>query len=171
MIASCRSEAREMGLARYRTGEPCIRGHIAERRVRDAHCTECEREKKRAEYAASKAKYKERHRQRYLLRGEEIRERSRKWAAENPEKREAQSRRAQGHPEPDRPRPEQCECCGRPPGKKALGLDHCHNTGVFRGWLCGNCNMGIGLLGDSTEGLQRAMGYLLSHNIIEEISP
>ena len=41
-----------------------------------------------------------------------------------------------------------------------MHLDHCHITGKFRGWLCGKCNMGIGALGDSIQGLQRAIEYL-----------
>ena len=39
-------------------------------------------------------------------------------------------------------------------------LDHCHSTKQFRGWLCENCNSGIGKLKDSVELLQRAIKYL-----------
>ncbi len=69
-------------------------------------------------------------------------------------------RRLRGLPEPTRAIPPLCECCGKPPGKLALALDHCHRTGAFRGWLCGKCNTGIGMLGDTQEGLLRAMAYL-----------
>jgi hypothetical protein len=41
-----------------------------------------------------------------------------------------------------------------------LCLDHNHETGKFRGWLCDNCNTGIGKLGDTVEGLERAIAYL-----------
>jgi hypothetical protein len=41
-------------------------------------------------------------------------------------------------------------------------LDHCHNNGVFRGYICRYCNSGIGLLGDNIEGLVSALNYLLS---------
>lgn len=71
----------------------------------------------------------------------------------------ARSRRA-GLPEPTRDMPQLCECCGNPPGKKALALDHCHVTGKFRGWLCGLCNTGMGALGDNIPGLLRAVDYL-----------
>lgn len=69
------------------------------------------------------------------------------------------SRRLAGLPEPTRPEPESCECCGaRPKGR--LALDHCHTTGAFRGWLCGKCNLSIGCLGDTIEALERALAYL-----------
>lgn len=59
----------------------------------------------------------------------------------------------------DRPEPALCDCCGRPPVGR-MCLDHNRKTGHFRGWLCRNCNTGIGFLGDSIEGLQRAVYYL-----------
>ncbi|MES1993179.1 MAG: endonuclease domain-containing protein [Pseudomonadota bacterium] len=65
-----------------------------------------------------------------------------------------------GLPLPPYPRPEFCECCGGLPGNRALALDHCHETGKFRGWLCGKCNSGIGLLGDTTCGLFKAALYI-----------
>lgn len=70
----------------------------------------------------------------------------------------AQARR--GLPKPLWACPAQCECCGRSPGVRALALDHCHDTGIFRGWLCGPCNTSIGVLGDSLSGLARAAAYL-----------
>jgi hypothetical protein len=63
-------------------------------------------------------------------------------------------------PAPTRPCPLVCECCGNPPSKLALNVDHCHVTGVFRGWLCTRCNVGIGALGDNAAGLIRALEYL-----------
>jgi hypothetical protein len=39
-------------------------------------------------------------------------------------------------------------------------VDHDHNTGAVRGLLCGACNRGIGLLGDSTVVIQKALDYL-----------
>ncbi len=60
------------------------------------------------------------------------------------------------------PPPDNCECCGK---ETKLQLDHCHNTQNFRGWICVNCNTGIGKLGDSIEGLQKAIDYLNGHQI------
>lgn len=39
-------------------------------------------------------------------------------------------------------------------------LDHCHETGKIRGWLCRNCNVGLGMFKDDTEILQKAIKYL-----------
>ena len=52
----------------------------------------------------------------------------------------------------------QCECCGR---VDKLQLDHEHNgERAFRGWLCKSCNISLGFLGDSSEGVQMAVAYL-----------
>ena len=56
------------------------------------------------------------------------------------------------------PRPENCDCCHK--GGKKLQPDHLHGTTMFRGWLCRNCNTGIGLLGDTLEGILRSTFYL-----------
>ena len=51
-----------------------------------------------------------------------------------------------------------CECCGR---IDKLQLDHAHGgSREWRGWLCRNCNIGLGHLGDSTEGVLKALAYL-----------
>jgi hypothetical protein len=42
-----------------------------------------------------------------------------------------------------------CECCAR---VRPLLLDHDHQTSQFRGWLCRECNSGLGFLGDNLEG-------------------
>lgn len=44
--------------------------------------------------------------------------------------------------------------------KRALAVDHCHQTRKLRGLLCGSCNRGIGLLGDSVERMEAALSYL-----------
>ena len=45
-------------------------------------------------------------------------------------------------------------------GKFAMQFDHDHTTDTFRGWLCKQCNVGIGQLGDDLEGVMRAVKYL-----------
>ncbi len=46
-----------------------------------------------------------------------------------------------------------CFVCGIPEIEctRKLSLDHCHGTGIFRGWLCRNCNSAAGLLRDSPQ--------------------
>lgn len=55
-----------------------------------------------------------------------------------------------------------CQICGIHESKldKRLAVDHCHDTGEFRGFLCQNCNFGLGFLGDTFESLEKAVGYL-----------
>jgi hypothetical protein len=56
------------------------------------------------------------------------------------------------------PKNSKCECCGRVAN---LHCDHSHNKSKkFRGWICGKCNTGIGMLGDSVVGVRRALKYL-----------
>lgn len=51
-----------------------------------------------------------------------------------------------------------CKCCGKTGTKKYF--DHCHSQKKFRGWLCNECNTGIGKLGDTLEGVALAYNYL-----------
>jgi hypothetical protein len=51
-----------------------------------------------------------------------------------------------------------CALCGQ--AGVGLCVDHDHETGQIRGLLCGKCNKGLGLFGDSAEGLIRALRYL-----------
>ena len=53
------------------------------------------------------------------------------------------------------------ECTGKG-GKKARTwcLDHDHNTGSMRGWLCHECNRALGNFKDNIEILERALKYL-----------
>jgi hypothetical protein len=81
----------------------------------------------------------------------------------DPEKVLRARRLADGLPSPTRPAPTLCECCGGPPRggpHNRLVLDHCHITGIFRGWLCDLCNRGIGMLGDLPVGAHAAVNYL-----------
>ena len=86
---------------------------------------------------------------------------TRAWAARNAEseKARARARNWRSLPKPTRPQPQVCECCGKE-NRRALALDHCHESGRFRGWLCDKCNLGIGKLGDTVEALERALAYL-----------
>ena len=52
-----------------------------------------------------------------------------------------------------------CELCG------AAGVvyDHDHETGQFRGWLCGTCNTGLGRFKDDPDLMERAADYVRAH--------
>lgn len=88
--------------------------------------------------------------------------------AANPDKRRDATRKATakrlGHAPPPRekdcpPRPKTCQCCGKRMQSNILHLDHDHSTGSFRGWICGHCNRGLGLFGDTINGLRKALAY------------
>lgn len=51
-----------------------------------------------------------------------------------------------------------CFLCKRQ--NTALVIDHDHVTGEFRGWICGNCNSGLGFFKDNVEHLRQAVTYL-----------
>ena len=55
-----------------------------------------------------------------------------------------------------------CAICGKIDKVRRLSVDHDHVTGKVRGLLCGGCNKSIGHLGDSVEGLMRAVKYIES---------
>lgn len=104
-----------------------------------------------------------------------VRAATRAWNAKNKDRRRANNRasarRRAGLPTPTRPCPSTCECCGGPPGKMVLHLDHCHQSGAFRGWLCSKCNVSIGMLGDTVDRLMLAVAYLKRSSAGNEPAP
>lgn len=68
-----------------------------------------------------------------------------------------------------RPAPNRCEVCdgaqsANRNGAHRMHFDHCHNTGRFRGWICGPCNRIIGLAKDNADRLRALAGYLEKHH-------
>ena len=51
-----------------------------------------------------------------------------------------------------------CPACGR--SDRPLVVDHCHDSGAVRGLLCGPCNSGMGMFGDSIDAMKGAIRYL-----------
>jgi hypothetical protein len=96
--------------------------------------------------------------------------RTREWRRLNADKISAIShetkmryeRKRSNRPEPTRPEPSSCDICAGKPvhGRRHLDEDHCHRTKQFRGWLCGECNRGIGMFKDDINLLARAIVYL-----------
>jgi hypothetical protein len=57
----------------------------------------------------------------------------------------------------------QCAICKDPQEHKSAHLDHCHDSGVVRGFLCRGCNLGLGHFRDRPELLRGAAAYLGVH--------
>lgn len=75
-------------------------------------------------------------------------------------------------PIPSVDNPYRCDCCNKNiTTTRTLQLDHCHKTGTFRGWLCKECNISMGNLGDSIECMVKVIKYLnfTEKKSIEEI--
>ncbi len=58
-----------------------------------------------------------------------------------------------------------CAICGRPPGKRALTVDHNHATGQVRALLCNGCNVGIGGFREDPALLRAAIAYLETYRV------
>jgi hypothetical protein len=128
--------------------------------------------------------FRERAAKRYQENPGPARERAREWARNNPERvkarmekdkasgrkaardRQSYIRRTYGLTEADydllvAKQGARCATCGyRPTGKARLHLDHDHDTGAIRGFLCFRCNNGIGDFGDSVGVLLNVIAYL-----------
>lgn len=64
-------------------------------------------------------------------------------------------------PIPSVENPYYCDCCYKSiVTTKTIQLDHCHLTGNFRGWLCKECNISIGNLGDDINSLINVIKYM-----------
>jgi len=132
-----RADARAAGKKTYFTGKPCRRGHLVERRVNDAHCMDCNRiwSIRCAKKWAEKAAA-----------------RARRWYRQNYEKQVL----ALG-----RPQPGVCDICHC--GSWRIVLDHCHETGAIRGWLCDRCNAWLGRLKHNPKLSRKMDAYLKKH--------
>lgn len=53
-----------------------------------------------------------------------------------------------------------CAICGRRAHGKSLHLDHNHQSHKTRGYLCAQCNTGLGMFKDSPQLLRLAIKYL-----------
>lgn len=87
----------------------------------------------------------------------------RAWRKKNPEKMRELNRkydaakRARKIASAPRPLPAACEICAH---ERPLHFDHDHATGVFRGWICGNCNRALGLIHDDPSTARQLAAYL-----------
>ena len=102
---------------------------------------------------------------------EKVRQRGETWRKANPEKLQEMYRRASLKKnygitleDYDRMFVDQdglCAICRKDGGKAfVLSVDHCHETGLVRGLLCGSCNFGIGQFQHDPALLASALAYL-----------
>ena len=56
-----------------------------------------------------------------------------------------------------------CEICHQS-GKK-MCLDHCHETNVFRGWICDDCNIALGRVREDVKVLQAMIDYISKRRV------
>ena len=76
------------------------------------------------------------------------------------------------HKQYDHTKTDYCWACGRKEGEKVgtrkrtkMQLDHCHETGELRGWLCSMCNVGLYKSGDTLESTTRLLAYVIRAEI------
>lgn len=55
---------------------------------------------------------------------------------------------------------EEMSTCHTNKGAKSKHIDHDHDTGRFRGFLCHSCNVSLGAMKDDPIRLRRAANYL-----------
>lgn len=61
-----------------------------------------------------------------------------------------------------------CQICERDLANLTVHIDHDHKTNLVRGILCSGCNTSIGGLGDTVEGLERALRYLSNPPLLSQ---
>lgn len=161
--------------------DKCKNGHISPDRRQNGNCIPCEKER----YAKSEAKRKqtrEASRQRYAdpVRKAKHQTYMKDYAKKNREHLNTQARKRDAEGAGLRRRLQRlglsydliphienhsgkCDICQGDPTDRwnTLHIDHCHETGEFRGMLCGKCNKGLGLFNDHVETLQKAQEYLI----------
>ena len=87
----------------------------------------------------------------------------RRWRVNNPEayreqvRRRNKARYARKKAKREEGKPDACQVCGGPP---PIMYDHCHRSGVHRGWLCNTCNITLGASQDDPERLRALAAYL-----------
>ena len=97
-------------------------------------------------------RYYEKHKQRLLAQKRESYKKNKHWEYVR-NRRKAFQEQTGG-----RPKPKCCDVCGN--DNDRIEFDHCHQRGVFRGWLCGPCNRALGQVKDNPDVLRKLIAYL-----------
>jgi len=93
--------------------------------------------------------------------------RSKGWRDGNPDRMRANNKAAKLRSVAEqellagRPRPQTCDICGR--SDRIIHFDHDHQRGHFRGWICSQDNMALGLVRDDVGLLRKMIAYLERH--------
>jgi hypothetical protein len=61
-----------------------------------------------------------------------------------------------------------CSICGKMLMRATAKLDHCHKTGKVRGFLCSQCNVGLGMFKENKRTLAKAVAYLKQHDACKD---
>ena len=102
----------------------------------------------------------------YVANKERLNATTRRWKAENPDRVRSTARiKKYGTDGQDLWKSQRgmCAICSKDLSAERVRdvmLDHCHQTGRVRGWLCRRCNSALGLFCDSPERVRAALEYL-----------
>lgn len=105
----------------------------------------------------------------YAENGEQHKVRNQWWQAMNPDVKARNDRRYRASKygltleQYDAALARGCAICGA--HAKRMVMDHCHESGLARDALCGNCNQGLGQFGDDPDRLEAASRYLRRHSV------
>ena len=61
-----------------------------------------------------------------------------------------------------------CKICGKHESNQKHGklyIEHCHDTGLYRGLLCNSCNTGLGAFQDNIDTMLKAAEYVKENRI------
>lgn len=85
----------------------------------------------------------------------------RKWKKPTPMKARLEYEKT--HPKPSIGEPFRCPVCEKTiirQFKNDVTLDHSHENGTIRGWICRQCNSSIGMMDEDTGILKRAIKWI-----------
>lgn len=162
-------EARLKNTMYYFNNKPCPNGHVDKRYTKTTNCVICDRER-------SKQRRKN-NRERCIKLCKEWHEKNRDYVRYYNKKRSGQlAVRCRTSLNQSKHGKIQCTAsielisaftgicciCGISENEcgKRLCMDHCHETGSFRGWICDNCNVGLARFKDNINILKKAISYL-----------
>lgn len=93
-----RKDARRTGLKLYRTGKPCVHGHVSERYVSCGMCFECNRLSNAEKYRRNPNRSKPYAKRAYQQNPQIVKDRAKAWRKNNPERARASAAKTQAKP-------------------------------------------------------------------------